>query len=252
MTTSEKQTLIGGRYLRTEMVALTADATTFDGTDVRTDRLVTIRLLHLPHEDMAARMRSERRAARVVHPGLAGAIDISPPGEPAWLVYERLVGETLSARLGRELWLEVDDVLDIGVQLLDALAALHDQALVHGDVSPANVFLAARAGCRPLVKLMEFGTAAFARDGRADLYAAGVSMFEALTGRLPRGDDAMSLAAMRGLLPFGLAAILTRATTFEPHGRFAGARGMLEALRSFVPPPPEERAPNTERMAHAL
>jgi serine/threonine protein kinase len=137
---------------------------------------------------------------------------------------ERLVGETLADRVASERGLPFDDVVDILIQVLSALIAAHGQRILHRDIKPENVFLTARVGCPPLVKLLDFGVskvmgdAPDARDdlrltrtgmvmgtpyymapeqargerdidARVDLYACGVIMYESLTGKRPFTAD---------------------------------------------------------------
>jgi serine/threonine protein kinase len=101
------------------------------------------------------RFRVEARAASSLsHPAICAIFDIGEDGDTPFIVMEALKGETLRERIGKSA-LKVGDVLDIGVQLADALGAAHAQGIVHRDIKPANIFL----GDKNRVKVLDFGLA---------------------------------------------------------------------------------------------
>jgi serine/threonine protein kinase len=101
------------------------------------------------------RFRVEARAASSLsHPAICAIYDIGQDGDTPFIVMEALKGETLRERIARGP-LKVPEVLDIGIQLADALEAAHAQGIVHRDIKPANIFL----GERNRVKVLDFGLA---------------------------------------------------------------------------------------------
>jgi len=101
------------------------------------------------------RFHVEARAASALsHPAICAIYDIGQDGESPFIVMEALKGETLRERIGRGP-LKVGEVLDIGIQLADALEAAHAQGIVHRDIKPANIFI----GDRSRVKILDFGLA---------------------------------------------------------------------------------------------
>jgi serine/threonine protein kinase len=101
------------------------------------------------------RFRVEARAASSLsHPGICAIYDIGEDGDTPYIVMEALRGETLRERIAKGP-LKVSDVLDIGIQLSDALDAAHAQGIVHRDIKPANIFL----GDKNRAKLLDFGLA---------------------------------------------------------------------------------------------
>jgi serine/threonine-protein kinase len=167
---------------------------------------------------IAARMLS-RHAVAVL--GLA----VTAAGVPC-IVYERLHGETLGARIARTGGVCLAETLEIVKQTSRALGRAHAIGVIHRDVKPDNIFLTRDAGGRLLVKLLDFGIAEAADnqgryahcqlagtpeymapeallgmcdvDARADVYALGVVVFECLTGACPvEGDVAQVVELLR-------------------------------------------------------
>jgi serine/threonine protein kinase len=101
------------------------------------------------------RFRVEARAASSLsHPAICAIYDIGQDGDQPFIVMEALKGETLRERITKGP-LKVTEVLDIGIQLADALEAAHEQGIIHRDIKPANIFL----GDRNRVKVLDFGLA---------------------------------------------------------------------------------------------
>jgi serine/threonine-protein kinase len=223
--------------------------------------------------DLRARFLREGYVANSV--GHAGAVavldeDVSDDGA-AFLVMELLEGETLEAmrrRFGGRVPLRT--VLGVASQVLEVLAAAHEQAIVHRDIKPANLFLTTEGR----VKLLDFGVArlrdpstasasvsglavgtpafmspeqALGRkdgvDARSDLWSLGATMFTLLTGaRVHEGKSwtqltvaaattaARSLAEVAPETPARVVAIVDRALAFAREERWPNARAMREAI----------------------
>jgi serine/threonine-protein kinase len=180
------------------------------------DRVVAIKILQPERRGeehfRAWFLREARAVNRINH---ANIVDINDFGETedglAYLVMELLVGEGLSVQIARGR-MELASALDILEQVTAALARAHDLGVVHRDIKPDNIFLINRGGRRNYVKVIDFGLARLAHDGRlaakgavfgtpeymspeqargedatpvSDLYSLGVIFFEMMTGRLP-------------------------------------------------------------------
>lgn len=163
-------------------------------------------------DDLVRRLRNEWRAlGQLEHVNIVGVTDagVTTTGVP-YFVMERLMGETLSARIRRERRLRVFDALTIAADVLEGLSAAHSLGIVHRDVKPPNVFLVKN---RP-AKLLDFGiakmldpkasqitgrgiaigtprymspeqTSGAAVDARSDLYSTGIILYEMIAGAGP-------------------------------------------------------------------
>jgi serine/threonine protein kinase len=106
-------------------------------------------------ETTLERFRLEARAASSLsHPGICTVFDIGDDGGSPFIVMEALKGETLRDRIKRAP-ITVSDVLDLAIQLADALEAAHSQGIVHRDIKPGNIFV----GEKNRVKILDFGLA---------------------------------------------------------------------------------------------
>ena len=126
--------------------------------DSRLGRQVALKFLPATWSQEARaleRFRVEARAASALsHPAICAIYDIGQDGDTPFIVMEALKGETLRERILRGP-LKIADVLDVGIQLADALEAAHEQGIVHRDIKPANIFL----GEKNRVKVLDFGLA---------------------------------------------------------------------------------------------
>jgi serine/threonine protein kinase len=129
--------------------------------DARLGRQVALKFLPASWSQEAKaleRFRVEARAASSLsHPAICAIYDIGQDGDTPFIVMEALKGETLRERITKGP-LKVADVLDVGIQLADALEAAHAQGIVHRDIKPANIFL----GEKNRVKVLDFGLAKLA------------------------------------------------------------------------------------------
>ncbi len=226
-------------------------------------------------KDLVARLRQEWRAlARLEHPCIVNVTDAGTSGNGVpFYVMERLDGETLSDRLRRDRRLPVTEALMVAAGVLDGLSAAHEIGIVHRDVKPPNIFLLAGGG----VKLLDFGIAKIASssaevitargvaigtprymspeqargdrvDGRADLYAAGLILFEMIAGRGPFDDVSEAnklllahlsqvpprLASLVAGVPAELDQIVASLLEKDPRARPPSARRVAEALRQIA------------------
>src|SRR6185436_18185390 len=157
-----------GPYVVLEHLGSGASADVFLAEDTRLHRRVALKIL-TEVDDPGARadrrrrvLREARAAARLNHPGIAAVYDVIESADHVHIVMEYVPGQTLAARV-RQGPLPAATVVDIAVQLADALAAAHALGIVHRDLKPANIALTPDGKA----KILDFGLAQTAREHRA-------------------------------------------------------------------------------------
>jgi serine/threonine-protein kinase len=246
-------------------------ATVYLALDRRLDREVAVKVMHAhlaDDEQFTARfVREARAAARLSHPNVVQVYDQGEDGDLLYLAMEHLRGRTLRDVLAERGVLTPREALTVIDPVLDALAAAHRHGIVHRDVKPENVILtddgrvkvadfglarAATANTSTTGVLM--GTVAYlapelvlrgVADARSDVYAAGIMLFEMLTGRQPFSGDVPIQVAYQHVneqvpppstlvpeLPAALDRVVTSATAREADDRPDDAAELLVALRA--------------------
>ena len=212
--------VIHGRYLIEKLVARGGMATVYVAEDNRLDRKVALKVIH-PHlandqEFRSKFVREAKIAAKLSHPNLVNVFDQAEDGDIVFLAMEYVPGITLRDALRDFGSLSPARVLEIFEPVLAGLAAAHQAGILHRDIKPENVLLSDDGK----IKLSDFGlarpisahtqtgavigTVAYLSpelvskgiaDARSDVYAAGIMLFELLTGRQPyQGEQAVQIA----------------------------------------------------------
>ena len=265
--------VLDGRYRIESKIARGGMATVYEGVDERLDRPVAIKVMHAGLADDAEYVhrfnREARSAARLVHPNVVAVFDQGEDDETLFLVMEYVPGRTLRDLIrsgGRQ---DPKQALAILEPVLSALAAAHRAGVVHRDVKPENVLISddgqlkvADFGLSRTVSgetqhtatgAVLIGTVSYLApelltvgrgDGRADVYAAGVLLYELLTGEKPhQGDSPIQVAWLHVHedvpppsrlvpdLPDYVDALVARATARDPAARAADAGVLLHQLR---------------------
>jgi tetratricopeptide (TPR) repeat protein len=270
---------IGGSYLIQELVGVGGMGRVYKAEQANLGRTVALKVIH-PHllgdDQTVARFYTEARAAsRLNHPNSVGVIDFGRTDDGIlYLVMELLKGQDLSQVMHAEGPLPFDRLLDILIQVLDGLAEAHALDIVHRDLKPENVIVTRYRSGRDLVKVVDFGLAMIVDggqsnitrpglvcgtpdymapeqgrgedvDGRGDLYALGVVLYELLTERLPFIDDTPTKVVLRHIydpvidprevaphrgISDSLAAITLKALEKDRANRFQSAEEMKAVL----------------------
>ncbi len=274
--------VIGDRYGITGLIAEGGMGSVYEAEHLTIGKLVAVKVLHPRHAQNRDAVRRLRREARVAgtlgHPNICAIYDMGrlDDGSP-YLVLERLQGETLAQRLTRDRSLPPADMVDILLQVLSALAAAHQRGVVHRDLKPENIFLSTRDGMRPVPKLLDFGISKAvdiedsmsdttgeglaagtpyymapeqARgdrqvDWRVDLWAAGVVLYEGLSGHRPftaKNFNALLLEIQSAphrpllehdrMLSLGLSRVVDKALAKNADQRYQMALDFQNALRN--------------------
>ena len=270
--------ILGGRYRLERVLGKGATGTVFEASHLLIGKRVALKCVHTHLRTIPSAverfLREAKIAATVEHPNVIQVFDGGDDPEALFLAMELLSGETLADRIERAP-LELGEAARIFLEIMDGIAAVHDLGVVHRDLKPENVFLQGGPR-RGSVKVLDFGISKLKEpgtreltslgtvmgtpyymapeqitdtrnvDARADVYAIGVMLYEALTGDVPYPEvsvvDIFSRAslgnprpvrAVRGDVPEALEAIVLRALLPSREDRYPSVRLMRDALAAL-------------------
>jgi serine/threonine-protein kinase len=226
-----KGQVIGGKYRIEEELGAGGMGAVFRATHIVSDKAVALKWMLRPSSDERAvqRFTREARAAgRIAHPNVVDVYDIGHEGDASYLVMELLHGESFRKRLASGV-LSPAEVVDLLLPAMRGVAAAHREGVIHRDLKPDNIFLCrGRNGEARPAKVLDFGISTITSpdlaiqtalttegtllgtpsymapeqfegtavaDVRTDIFAFGVILYEALTGRVPfKSDSYLGLA----------------------------------------------------------
>jgi eukaryotic-like serine/threonine-protein kinase len=278
--------IIDGKYRIVRLLGEGGMGAVYEGENTRIHRKVAIKVLHsgvAEQGEAVARFEREAQAAgRIGSEHIVEVLDLGTlPGGDRYLVMEYLDGDGLGGRIKARGRLTPSELCPIAHQLMEGLAAAHGAGIIHRDLKPDNVFLLKnRGGMQDFVKLLDFGISKFNQlsgdsgfsmtrtgavmgtpyymapeqakgsremDHRVDLYAAGVILYEALTGQVPFNADTFNellfkivleeprpLEQVEPSIDAGFAAIVAKAMARDPAHRFQTAKEFQEALAQWA------------------
>jgi serine/threonine protein kinase len=279
--------IVGGKYRVERKLGSGGMGAVFEVTHRVTDKRFAVKWL-LP--DVAANdgavkrfIREAQVAGRFVHPNVVEVYDLGQDDGSFYMVMELLSGESLAERLERVGRLSTQQACEILVPCMEGVAAAHAAGIIHRDLKPANIFVCAARGRSPEEpKVLDFGVSKLAAqpgvtdatlthagavigtphymapeqlraqaiDARADIYAFGVILYQALAGQRPYDagsyadlvlhvmtDTPRPLRERAPDLRAGVAEAVMRAMARDKNARFADLSQLIAALEPYYRAP---------------
>ncbi|MBK8782514.1 MAG: serine/threonine-protein kinase [Anaerolineales bacterium] len=264
-----------GRYEIKAELGRGGMATVYRGYDPRFEREVAIKFLppELIHSDPQFRVRFEREAkiiAQLEHPSIVPVYDVGEENGQPYFVMRYMSGGSLSERIKAGIF-SVEDALKILEQIAPGMDEAHSKGIVHRDLKPGNILFTNRN----VALISDFGIAKFTQgeagsmtgsaiigtpaymapeqaggeavDGRADIYALGVILYEMVTGKQPYKADTPLAVAIKHMtepvprilqanpsLPVWMEKVISTAMAKDRDDRFSTAVEMVETIKAFM------------------
>tara|TARA_R110002110_G_scaffold66978_1_gene182924 strand:- start:5323 stop:7023 length:1701 start_codon:yes stop_codon:yes gene_type:complete len=263
-----------GRYEVLEHIGEGAMAQVFKAFDPEINRSVALKVLKAEHcekDEHKSRFLKEGKAAGVLtHPNIVTIYDVGSIDDSPYIMMELLLGETLGDIMQQGQRLPLKSILESASKLADALDYAHSKGVVHRDMKPDNIMLDPQG---ETVKIADFGIARVEEasskestqvgmmlgtprymspeqatgatiDGRSDLFALGVIMYEMITGQKAFDAESMPTLIMQIVqkdpvpirqittdAPVGVQKIVNKLLQKNPDKRFQTGRELKEALQ---------------------
>jgi len=273
-----------GRYEILKEVGKGSMGMVFQARDPQIDRLVAIKVLRqdrMSSEGFVERFLKEAKAiGRLSHPNIVAVYDVGEDRETIYIAMEFIEGDSLDTFQTPEKRLSVPEIVNVGIQVAEALHYANERGVTHRDIKPSNIII--QPGRR--VKITDFGiahiedpsgmiktqageilgTPAYMSpeqvlgrgvDGRSDIFALGVILWEMCTGKRPfRGD---SIAAVfravtdntpdapdkiNPAIPAELSGIILKCLEKEPAKRYQSGNELAEDLKKISGDRPQAAA----------
>jgi serine/threonine-protein kinase len=269
--------LIADKYRIDRRLGAGGMGVVYEALNTWTGRRVALKLMHpwfsCDSETVSRFRREARSATRIKHPSIVDVLDMGedPRDSALFIVQEFLTGATLREHLHHKGRFSVGEAASILEPIMEALVAAHDAGVIHRDVKPENIIVSVDHAGDPVPKLIDFGISKMTAgdvaavlqtdrvlgtplymspeqlrgsdsiDGRTDVWAVGVIMYEMLSGRRPFDADNRSDVTVQILtteaapltdVPDAVADVVARALRRNPETRLPTMRVMLDAFRA--------------------
>jgi eukaryotic-like serine/threonine-protein kinase len=261
-----------GKYSIVEVLGKGAMGVVYKGFDPHIRRTVALKVIRKEHIDddhsatLIARFKNEAQAAgRLTHPGIVAVYEYGEDEAVAYIAMEYVQGKGLREYFQRGTRFGLSDVVSIMAQLLEALDYAHEQGVIHRDIKPANIIIMSNGK----LKVADFGIAHLdssklthvgtimgtpgymapeqysggAIDRRADVFSAGVVLYQLLTGVKPFTGSTETVAykscyephvdpskVATELASTRFDAVLSKALAKKPEERYRGANELRGAI----------------------
>ncbi len=263
--------LIDNRYNVLSLLGLGGMAVVFECRDVYTNKIVAVKIMKeelLPEPGMLEAFRKEVKATvQMSHPNIMEIYSEGVFQTRPYLVLEYLKGQTLLDKIEYYTKFSVKEACEIMVQLLDAISYTHEHKIIHRDIKPQNIFYLSNG----TVKLGDFGIAKNEKEAEnhgkilgsvhflapevlqgkpfsvaSDIYAAGITLFQLVTGNLPYDGSTKEVAEQQVKKEFPKASnyvtsipkefdeIILKAVEKNPKNRYKNAEEFKRAIQLFL------------------
>ncbi|HJD45631.1 MAG TPA: Stk1 family PASTA domain-containing Ser/Thr kinase [Candidatus Mediterraneibacter norfolkensis] len=267
---------LGKRYEILGRIGSGGMADVYKGKDHKLNRYVAIKVLKSDYrsdEVFIQKFLSEAQAAAgLMHPNVVNVYDVGQDRGLYYMVMELVEGITLKDYIEKKGKLSAKETISISIQMVTGIQAAHNRHIIHRDIKPQNIIISKEGK----VKVTDFGIARAttstqtisasvmgsvhytspeqARGGhvdeRSDIYSAGITMYEMITGHVPFDGDSTVTVALKHLqeeivspskevpdIPYSLECIILKCTQKNPEKRYSSCEELLLDLkRSLVDP----------------
>lgn len=267
---------LGKRYEILERIGAGGMADVYKSKDHKLNRYVAVKVLKSDYrsdEVFIQKFVSEAQAAAgLMHPNVVNVYDVGQDRGLYYMVMELVEGITLKDYIEKKGKLSAKETISISIQMVTGIQAAHNQHIIHRDIKPQNIIIS-RDG---KVKVTDFGIARAttstntistnvmgsvhytspeqARGGivdeKSDIYSAGITMYEMITGHVPFDGDSTVSVAIKHLreemvspaeevpdIPYSLECIIMKCTQKSTARRYQNCQQLINDLkRSLVDP----------------
>ena len=268
--------LLGKRYEILSCIGSGGMADVYKGKDHKLNRFVAIKVLKSDYrtdEMFIKKFLSEAQAAAgLMHPNVVNVYDVGQDRGLYYMVMELVEGITLKEYIQRKGRLSPKETISISIQMVNGIQAAHNKNIVHRDIKPQNIIISKDGK----VKVTDFGIARattstqtvsssvmgsvhytspeHARgdvvNEQSDIYSAGITMYEMVTGQVPFDGDTTVTVALKHLqdqivspakavpeIPYSLECIIMKCTAKNPARRYQNCQGLIEDLKRSLTDP---------------